>query len=284
MKAAAKDEADGAANMTANKRLQFQIRLSYAETEASTCSMADTEQVTNQLEREIYAITSNDQKRFKREFSIYSIEFEACWETIGIQALRKYIEQRIIHLSYPKMHLQSHILESIWRMGSGDNFATDIAEWLHIATMKEACGSTNKVHSIREMLKHNDQCTGLDYMEETLSYLALQGWYNIDWAKVFNQQSGTDKRRIPAQSISYMYKQLRMSPISALYHSSYIIWEKPMSTECVEVSNSPRSEMHCKTLEFPTLDSYSASKLNRTADTKLVHLAEKWLVLTMLEA
>jgi len=36
MKAAAKDEAYGAANMTADKQLQFQIRLSDAETEATT--------------------------------------------------------------------------------------------------------------------------------------------------------------------------------------------------------------------------------------------------------
>ena len=36
------------------------------------------------------------------------------------------------------------------------------------------------------MLEHNDQCTGLDVMEETLSELAVQGWYDIDSAKVFN--------------------------------------------------------------------------------------------------
>jgi len=32
------------------------------------------------------------------------------------------------------------------------------------------------------MLKHNVRGTGLDYMEETLSYLTLQGWYHIDSA------------------------------------------------------------------------------------------------------
>jgi len=92
MKAAAEDKAYCAANMTTNKRLQFQIRLSDAETEATTWSLADTERVTNQLEREIYGITWNAQKRFKTEFSIHLIEFEAWWETIGIQALRKSIE------------------------------------------------------------------------------------------------------------------------------------------------------------------------------------------------
>ena len=138
MKAAAEDEAYGAANITADKRLQFQIRLSNAETAATTWSLADTERVTNQLEREIYGITSNEQKRFKKEFSIRVIEFEASCETIGIQALRKSIEQCLIHFGYPKMHLLSHISESIRRMGSGDNFTTDISERLHIPNVKEA--------------------------------------------------------------------------------------------------------------------------------------------------
>jgi len=89
--AAAEDKSYGAANMTANKRLQFHIRLSNAETGATTWSMADAERVTNQIEREIYGITSNKQKRNKKEFSIRLIEFEAWWETIGIQALRKSI-------------------------------------------------------------------------------------------------------------------------------------------------------------------------------------------------
>jgi len=97
MKTAAEDEAYGAPNLTADKRLQFQNRLSDAGTEASTWSLADSERITIQLEREIYGITSNEQKRFKKEFSIRLIEFGAWWETIGIQALRKTIKQRVIH-------------------------------------------------------------------------------------------------------------------------------------------------------------------------------------------
>jgi len=127
MKTAAEDEVYGAANMTADKRLQFRIRLSDAETDATTWSLADTERVTNQLEREIYGITSNEQKRLKKEFSIRIIEFEAWWEPIGIQALWRTIEQRVIHFGYPKMHIVSHISVSIRWMGSGDNFTTDIS-------------------------------------------------------------------------------------------------------------------------------------------------------------
>jgi hypothetical protein len=73
-------------------------------------------------------------------------------------------------------------------MGSGDNFPTDISERLPIANVKVAYQSSNEVNYIRQMLKHND------YMEETLSYLALEGWYDIDRAKVFNLLSATDKR------------------------------------------------------------------------------------------
>jgi len=86
MKTATDDEANGAANMTDNKWQQFQICLSDAEPEAMTWSLADTEQVTNQLEREIYGITSNEQKLFKKELSIRLIEYEALQEAILIHA------------------------------------------------------------------------------------------------------------------------------------------------------------------------------------------------------
>jgi hypothetical protein len=45
------------------------------------------------------------------------------------------------------------------------------------------------------MLQHNDPCTSLDDMEETLLYLAHQGWYDIDSANVINLPSAADKRR-----------------------------------------------------------------------------------------
>jgi len=148
MKHAAEDEAYRAATMTAHKRQQFPIYLSDADTDAMTWSLAGTEWDTNQLEREIYGITSNEQKRFKTEFSIHLIEFEASWETIGIQELRISIEQRVMHFGHPQMHLVSHISECIQQMGSGDNFTTDISERLHIANVKEAYQSTNKVNHI----------------------------------------------------------------------------------------------------------------------------------------
>jgi len=237
MKAAADDEAYGAANRTTDKQLQFQIRISDAETEATPWSLADTERVTKQLEREIYGITSNEQKRFRTEFSIHLTEFETWWETIAIQALRNSIEQCVRHFGYPKMHLVSHISESIRRMGSGDNFTTDISEWLHIANLKEAYRSTNKVNYIRQMLKNNDWCTSLDYVEETLSYLALQGWYDIDSAKVFNILSATDKRRSTRRAHLLHLQTIEDEPIihpvsQQLYHL-----RETHVCECAEVSN-----------------------------------------------
>jgi hypothetical protein len=78
-------------------------------------------------------------------------------------------------------------------MGTGDNFTPDISELLHIANLKEACRSSNQANYIRQMIKHNDWCTGLNYMEKTVSYLALEGWYNIDSAIVFNLLTATNK-------------------------------------------------------------------------------------------
>jgi len=77
MKTAAEHEAYRAPNMTTYMRLHFDIRLSDAETDAITWSLADTEQVTNQLEREIDGITSNEHMWFKKVVSIHLIEFES---------------------------------------------------------------------------------------------------------------------------------------------------------------------------------------------------------------
>jgi len=194
MKTAGKDEPYRRANMTGNTQLLFQIWLTDAETGATTWSLADKKRVTIQLECEIYCITLYEQKRLKKECSILLIELIAPWETFGILALQKTIAHRVIHFGYIKMLLVSHISQSIHQMGSGDNFTTDISERLNITHVKEAFRPSNKVNYIRPMLKHIEQCPGLDYIEKTLSYLALQGWYDTDSAKVLNLLSATDKR------------------------------------------------------------------------------------------
>jgi len=222
MKTAAEEEAYGAANMTAGKRVKFLVCLSDAEIEATTRSIADADRVVDQLEREIHGITSNDQMRFTKVLSIRLFEFDAWRQAIGVQELQKTIEQRVIHFGYQKMHLLSYISESIRRMGSGNNFTTDISEWLHISNVKEAYRSTNKVNYIQQMLKHNDRCTGLNYMEETLSYLALQGWYDIDSAKGFNLLPAADKRRNTCRAqllcLHHCLKEPFFGPVSQHVH------------------------------------------------------------------
>jgi hypothetical protein len=124
---ATEDKAYGAAKMTANMRLQFRITLSTGETDATTWSLADSERVTNLLESELCGITSNEHERFNRDFSICMIQFEAWWDTMESQVHQKTIEQRLKHCGYPKMHLVSHISESIRRMGSAVNFTNHIS-------------------------------------------------------------------------------------------------------------------------------------------------------------
>jgi len=193
MKTAAEEEVYGAENISANRGEKFQVCLSDAETEATTSSMADIDHIVTHLEREMYCMILNEHMRIEREFSIGLIEFEAWWQETGVQEFRKPIEQHIMHFGYPKMQLVSIISESMRGIGSGDIFSTDISDRLHIGNVKEAYRSTNKVNYIQQLLKHNDRSTGLEYMEKSPSYLALQGWYDIDSAKVFNVLSAADK-------------------------------------------------------------------------------------------
>jgi len=133
MKTGAEAEVFGAANMTADKGVEFQVCQFDAKTDATTWSIADTDSIANWLEWEIYAITSDKQFHFKKEFSIRWIKFEAWWKAIRVQKLQITTDQLEIYIGYPTMHRLSDISELIWRMGSGDNFTSEISEWLHIS-------------------------------------------------------------------------------------------------------------------------------------------------------
>ena len=64
------------------------------------------------------------------------------------------------------------------------------------------------------MLKHNGyRCISFDYMEETLSYFAHQGWYDINSAKVFNMLSATDKRRSTHRAHLLHHQTIQEKPI-----------------------------------------------------------------------
>jgi len=203
MPTAADEDVSGAVIITTNQCVEYQVRLSGDETEATTWSITDTDRIVSQLDWEIYGITSNEQMRFNKELSICLIDFEAWCQAIGVQELCKSIEHRVIYFRYPEINLRGHRSQTIWRMGSGDNFTTHMSERLHIGNVKKISRDTNAVNYIEQMLKPNDRSTGLDYMEESLSYLALQGYYDIDSAKDFNQYSLPKNSEIIAEPIFY---------------------------------------------------------------------------------
>jgi hypothetical protein len=80
-------------------------------------------------------------------------------------------------------------------MGSGNNFTTDISQWLHIGTMHKVYRSTNNVDYNQQIVMHNARYTEYDTMVATLSLVTLLGWYDIDSVKVFNLLSAADKLR-----------------------------------------------------------------------------------------
>jgi hypothetical protein len=139
IRVAVEAEVYGAHKINAAKRKQFQARLDHTEID-------DRNSITDNLEREIYGITEAQQHLFKRICSKRMAEFETLWEQHSIHELQKAIEHQIVHFGYPKMHLVSHISESIRRMGSGDNFTTDISELLHISNVKDGYRSSNEVN------------------------------------------------------------------------------------------------------------------------------------------
>ena len=105
------------------------------------------------------------------------------------------LRAEVFHFQFPKMHLLSHISESIRRMGSPDNFSTDVSELLHVEMVKEAYRSTNRVNFEEQMLWYNDRNTGLAYMIQTLEYLALRGSFDSDTARTLRMCSRDERRK-----------------------------------------------------------------------------------------
>jgi len=173
--------------------VEYQFSVSNLGTVASTCGIADMDNVVNQLEREIYIITLNQHMQCKQEFSIRLSEFEAWWHAFSVQELQKTIEQHVLHFA-----THCYIFWAIYPSQFGKWVLTIFSpqlfsEMLHICNVTEAYCSTNNVNYIRQMIKYSYQCIGLDYLEEILSYLALQGWYDIDSASAFNLLSAAGR-------------------------------------------------------------------------------------------
>src|SRR5258705_95465 len=91
------------------------------------------------------------------------------------------------------------------------------------------------------MLKHNDRSTSPDYMEETLSYLARQGWYDIDSAKVFNILSAADK-----------WQNTHRAHHLCLQHCQDELFFRPMSPQVHHLRESHVSGM-CRSIRLTSL-------------------------------
>src|SRR5437588_7737768 len=90
------------------------------------------------------------------------------WAQARINREYQGLRAEVYHFQFSKMHLLSHISESIRQMGSPDNFSMDVSELLHVEMVKEAYRSTNSVNFEEQMLWYNDRYTGLAYMVQTL--------------------------------------------------------------------------------------------------------------------
>jgi len=239
MNTAAGEEVYGAANETANKRVEFQVRLSDAETEATTLSVADTDCIANQLEREIYGVTSNEQLCFKMEFSIHLIKFEAWWQALGVQELQKTIQQRVI---------QRCILWAIYHCQFGEWVLVTISPLIFLNSyispmwkrhidlqMKsitfDRCWST--MTSVPVLTIWRRLCLILPSKAGTI--LTLQKFATYYLLPINGE--------ILAVPIFYLFSIVRQSHFSTTYHNRYIIWENPLFMACAEVSNWPHSEM-----------------------------------------
>jgi len=216
--------------------MEFDINLSDAETEATARCIADADCVVSQLEREICRISLTDQIWFNKELPIRWIKSEVMWYTICSQVLRKTIERCLMHFSYPMLHLASHIWQWIWRMGSVDNFTSDVSKSLHMGNVKRHID----VHRILITFDRGSiTITGLPV-------LTIWKWHShillckADMVLTL-QMISTDyllpiHHKILAELIIYPSRIVRTIHLSAPYHNRYIIWEKLMSTECAEVS------------------------------------------------
>jgi len=106
--------------------------------------------------------------------------------------------------------------------------------------MKEAYRSSKQFNFIWQMLKHNDRCTGLDYLEETLSYLALQGWYDIDSAKGFNLLSTTYKWRSTCRAHLLHLQRIQDEPmVQPESQQAYDLWETHVRGVCRSIKLTP---------------------------------------------
>ena len=117
------------------------------------------------------------------------------WSEARVNREHEKLRVEIYHFQFPKMHLLSHLTESICQMGSPNNFSTDVSELLHVEMVNEAYRSTNRVNFEEQILWYNDRYTGLAYMIQTLEYLAFRGSLDSDTARTLRMSSQEERHR-----------------------------------------------------------------------------------------
>jgi hypothetical protein len=142
------------------------------------------------VQRSTKARTKNFEKRWA---TIEARGSEEGWSMPRMKAEKEKLESAIYHFQFPKMHMLSHVSSSIRRMGSPDNFSTDISELLHIENVKEAYRASNRVQYVEQMLWYNDRHTGIAYMVQVLEHLALSGMYDHDTARILGMQTRDER-------------------------------------------------------------------------------------------
>lgn len=185
----------GRSRVTAAATNEYEERLSVLEQQATNVTGDRHEQIYHRVEVEVFGVDAPAQAAFRQAMGEKRRQYDQVWESTKGPALQKRLESEYFHFGKPKMHLLSHYREFISRMGAPDNFSTDISELLHISNVKEAYRASNRVSFMRQVLAHNDRHTALDYMHQTLRWLALQGWHDKDSAAILNLISTAEKRR-----------------------------------------------------------------------------------------
>ena len=87
--------------------------------------------------------------------------------------------------NFPKMHLLSHLTDHIRQHGSCDSWTTDVSEGLHIS-LKDAYRASNRVNFMEQILSYLDADLGMSMMRLNLTYLARNGFYVDETARILD--------------------------------------------------------------------------------------------------
>jgi len=236
-KTAADDEAYRVVNMSPDRRMQFQVCLSDAEIEFTTCSIADTDPVVNQVERDISRITSMTRCSSQRNSPSASSSVKLGWRQSAFRCFRKPSNSVSSVLG-----IQWCILWAVYQSQLGEWIAATIplpiflngyilAMWtrhIDLPTMSmtfNRCSNTMTCLPVLPIWRRH--CHILPFKAGTILTVREFSTY----------RQLPRKSEIHAKPIFYATTIVRKCHFSAPYHNRNIMWSKLMSAACAEVSN-----------------------------------------------